>query len=487
QNQIYKNQREKSIQYVATYLEDIILADGDNFRSYQKYFMKNYSDILVPHDFTADDIPLAKAKFDYLFSQNYPGKILGVDITFDELSEETKNALALYYHEYFLDMFEKARIRFDLIYVEYIVPNDDLLHVTYMLDSIREKKIVDGKDYLELGITVENPIEKNHEKEWEAWTSGKRPEGYDTYDNEYGKTYAYYTPLFIKGEKLGIIGTEVEIAKVNKAIILDTIRQMSAVAGVLIVMIFFLLLLIRTNYIRKLIKLSTTIDEYSQTKNPVLTNKLKAEITNEDEISTLFSKFSDMIYELELYIQNLKKTKQTLQDTRQQAIELNELAIKDTLTGIRNFNGYEKEVQSLEWEIAEGLKDFGIAMIDLNFLKRINDTYGHDKGNIAIVSLSKIVCHTFEHSPVFRIGGDEFVVILKNQDLLNIKELVHNFKDTLQSLQNNPNLQCWEKTSAAIGYAIYSPEKDSSYNALFERADKAMYKNKKSMKADRRD
>nr|MCR4823078.1 hypothetical protein [Treponema sp.] len=72
QNQIYKNQREKSIQYVAAYLEDIILADGENFRSYQKYFMKNYSNMLVPHDFTADDIPLAKAKYDYLFSQNYP-------------------------------------------------------------------------------------------------------------------------------------------------------------------------------------------------------------------------------------------------------------------------------------------------------------------------------------------------------------------------------------------------------------------------------
>jgi diguanylate cyclase (GGDEF)-like protein len=135
--------------------------------------------------------------------------------------------------------------------------------------------------------------------------------------------------------------------------------------------------------------------------------------------------------------------------------------------------------------MAEGLKDLGVAMIDLNFLKRINDSYGHDKGNIAIVSLSRILCKIFEHSPVFRIGGDEFVVILKGHDLRNIDKLIAMFNAQLKERQDNPDLELWEKTSAAIGYAIYNPEIDSAYENIFKRADSEMYKAKTAMKAAR--
>ena len=62
------------------------------------------------------------------------------------------------------------------------------------------------------------------------------------------------------------------------------------------------------------------------------------------------------------------------------------------------------------------LINFGIAMIDLNNLKVINDTYGYEEGNYAIKKLCEIVCSVFSHSLVFRIGGDEFVVILKGAD-----------------------------------------------------------------------
>ena len=170
---------------------------------------------------------------------------------------------------------------------------------------------------------------------------------------------------------------------------------------------------------------------------------------------------------------------------KQRAAELGELVIKDSLTGIRNKTGYDKEIRKIEWEMASGLKELGVAMIDLNFLKRINDTYGHDKGDVAIISLSRIVCHIFEHSPVFRIGGDEFVVILKGHDLEFIDDLVIEFKRQIKALQDDSNFEYWEKTSAAIGYAIYNPEIDSSYENIFKRADNEMYKNKKEMKAIR--
>ena len=257
------------------------------------------------------------------------------------------------------------------------------------------------------------------------------------------------------------------------------------IGSILVIFMLFLLFIIRSNFIRKLVKLQNIIESYSKNKNPKVVEHLKLEVTNSDEISVIMAKFAEMIYELEHYIQDLTQTRLDLKNTKQQTIELNELAIRDTLTGIRNKTGYDKEIQKIDWEMSSGLKNIGVAMIDLNFLKQINDTYGHDKGNIAIITICKIICKVFEHSPVFRIGGDEFVVILRGHDLKNIENLIQEFYDHLKSLQDNPELSYWEKVSAAIGYAIYTPESDTSYDSIFKRADKNMYKNKKAMKAVR--
>ena len=488
QMNLYQKQREESIQYVASYLNELLLTDGKDFAYYQEYFLDHYKEMLIPHAFTAEDIPVARKNYENLFAQKHPGKVLGLDINFSELDEEVKLAYATYNHEYYLDKFEKARQHFDLSYVEYVVPfpstQDDSLEIMYTLDSMRDAKIIGEKKYIELGITVTHKREE-HEKEFEAWFTGKRPEGYDTFDNQYGKTYAYYSPVIIDGKNLGVIGVEVEIASVNQEILYATIRNMIMISIVVVIFVFLLLQIIKARYIRKLIKLQDIIEEYSRNKNPKIAEELKKEVTNKDEISTIMSKFSDMIYELELYIQSLKKTRKDLQDTKQQAIELNELALKDPLTGIRNKLGYDKEVQKVEWEMATGLKELGVAMVDLNFLKQINDTYGHDNGNVALIRLSKILCNVFEHSPVFRIGGDEFVIILKDHDLENIDDLIIEFKRKLQELKDNPELEYWEKISAAIGYAIYNPEIDSAFDNIFRRADKSMYANKKEMKAVR--
>ena len=484
QMQLYQKQCEESIQHVADYLEKVVVSDSDNFIDMQKYFIAHYKEFKLPINYTEDDIEESRIRYETLREAQFPGKVIGKDIVFEDLSDEVKAAHAIYNYEYYRYMFEEASKSFDITYSYYIVPTGEPEHMYWFLDVVREEKEIDGEKYLLLCDDILDKREK-HEHMWEAWDTGKRPFGYDMYDNEYGKTYAYYSPLFINGEKLGVIGVEVEIAAVNHEILLATVRQMLMIGGILVVFTLLLLALIRANYIRKLIKLQGIIEDYSQNKNPEITKELKSEVTNGDEISTIIEKFADMIYELELYIQSLTKTKLDLQNTRQQAIELNELAMKDSLTGIRNKTGYDKEVQKVEWEIADGLKNFGVAMIDLNFLKRINDTYGHDKGNISIITLCKIICRVFEHSPVFRIGGDEFVVILKNKDLERIDELISEFNKQLKERQENPELEYWEKTSAAIGYAIFNPEIDNTYENVFKRADTEMYKCKKAMKAVR--
>lgn len=489
QNHIYKSQKEESIQNVASYLETVLAADGQDFVWYQEYFLENCDKILIPRDFTDEDIQISRTYFEQLFMEKYPNEILGKTIEFKKLDEETKTAYTIYKHEYYLSKFEKARKEFSLMYVEYMVPpkkKEDVLHITYVLDSIREEKIVDGKSYITLGITVPQPLE-DHQKEWEAWNSGVRPTGYDTFDNEYGKTFAFYTPFYIGDKKLGIIGCEVGIATVNKKILDATIQQMLIISIVLIIFVSILLHLINKNYIRKLKILKDTIEDYSSSKNPNLAKNLYFESSDQDEISEIMKKFSEMIEELDSYMQNLTKTRQHLQDTQQKAMEMSMLAIKDPLTGIRNKTAYDKEVNKIKIEMENGNTDIGIAMIDLNFLKKINDTYGHDKGNIAIITICHIICQVFDHSPVFRIGGDEFVVILRGQDLKYIDDLIKAFYLMQDELQHNRTLKYWEKPSAAVGYAIFDPDKDQDYETLFKRADDAMYQFKKEMKTLRQE
>ena len=83
---------------------------------------------------------------------------------------------------------------------------------------------------------------------------------------------------------------------------------------------------------------------------------------------------------------------------------------------------------------------------------------------------------------MFRIGGDEFVVILFHEDYENREELIRKLQDVLHEMQQDKTLEPWEKPNAAIGLATYDRKKDTSVEDVFRRADERMYQHKKKMK-----
>lgn len=201
----------------------------------------------------------------------------------------------------------------------------------------------------------------------------------------------------------------------------------------------------------------------------------RATITGNDEISDTATRLNEMV-------ERLIRTKNALSASRFQAEEMAALANKDALTGIRNKTAYDKEIAQLEKSLEEGDLEFGIAMVDLNDLKHINDTFGHDKGNISIIKLCTVVCSIFKHSPVFRVGGDEFVAILKNHDYEHREELKDQFKDALTALLDEEKLHPWERISASIGIGVYDKNTDKTVSDVFKKADELMYEDKKIMK-----
>ena len=152
----------------------------------------------------------------------------------------------------------------------------------------------------------------------------------------------------------------------------------------------------------------------------------------------------------------------------------------DELTGIRNKNAFKEFSKTIDLKLHKGTKDFhfGIIMCDMNDLKLINDTRGHNFGDEAIQRTSRMICDIFVHSPVFRIGGDEFVIILTDSDYENRELLLENLK--AESLINKRSRS---GPVVACGMAVYEPDTDDDFTKVFARADKAMYENKKEVKA----
>ena len=212
------------------------------------------------------------------------------------------------------------------------------------------------------------------------------------------------------------------------------------------------------------------------------------EIKTENELQSLSKAIVKLSEDMRDYLVKVLSARDDAQAARQKVMEMSEQATRDSLTGIRNRHAYEAEVKKVEWRIqSEDFTKFGVAMVDLNFLKRINDTFGHEKGNQSIIRICTIVCKVFSHSPVFRIGGDEFVVLLENEDFYNVDERMADFDKTLKDLQQDDKLEPWEKVSAAIGWSLFNPGIDHNVDNVFKRADINMYENKKKMKAVRPD
>ena len=200
-------------------------------------------------------------------------------------------------------------------------------------------------------------------------------------------------------------------------------------------------------------------------------------ITTGDEIQSLFESCQKMTHDIRRYIDNLVKTTQELTKSRIEAQEMNMLAHRDALTGVGSKLAYDRQAELLAEEMKQGQARYGIVMVDMNGLKQLNDTYGHEMGNIAIKKTCSLICEVFSHSPVYRFGGDEFVVIIKDRDYDNIEEKIRQFNSLAKETAGEP----WERVNAAIGYALY--DHDDTVDDVFRRADHIMYEHKKEMKA----
>lgn len=173
---------------------------------------------------------------------------------------------------------------------------------------------------------------------------------------------------------------------------------------------------------------------------------------------------------------------QTLERERLQSEELGttrRLVYTDALTGVKSKQAYVEAETMINDYIQSGMtKEFGICIFDVNNLKHVNDSYGHDTGDLYIKNACRLICRYFQHSPVFRIGGDEFAVLLEGEDYFSRDNLLADFERHIDENMKNGMV------TVASGMAVYDARTDKSCHMVFARADRSMYERKKRMKAN---
>ena len=185
-----------------------------------------------------------------------------------------------------------------------------------------------------------------------------------------------------------------------------------------------------------------------------------------------------------LLIRDIKAEKKIIEDQELVNV-LNKKVFVDALTSVRNRGAFSNYLMEMQKRIDNGEDfNFAIGVFDCDDLKLINDFHGHDKGDIYLKTSSRLICRIFEHSPVFRIGGDEFAVVMENSDFDNRDELVKKFDEAEKEI-NSKAENSWEEVHVAFGIAVYDPKDDETVNDTARRADKIMYQNKKIGKEKR--
>lgn len=162
--------------------------------------------------------------------------------------------------------------------------------------------------------------------------------------------------------------------------------------------------------------------------------------------------------------------------------EASEMAFKDALTGAGNKNAYENTLKILQSDLDRSEHyELSILMMDVNNLKYINDTFGHDHGDSYIIGCCEVLKTLTRDSQIFRVGGDEFVVVFGENDYKIRENIFFDIEKSFAKSYGDTARDPWERYSASIGIANLL-EDDDSISDVIKRADSAMYEAKVKFK-----
>ncbi|MDS1029286.1 diguanylate cyclase [Bacillota bacterium LX-D] len=175
-----------------------------------------------------------------------------------------------------------------------------------------------------------------------------------------------------------------------------------------------------------------------------------------------------IVYKYMEYLQGITKLFKTLKEE----------SAKDYLTGLNNVRQFDRLFNQMAEELTYGNEPISLLFIDIDFFKKVNDTYGHKEGDRVLKELGKILIQTCRACDIVsRNGGEEFSVILKDCSVEEAVEIAERIRHTVEEhdfiLSNGKVIHI----SISIGISTY-PETVKKFSEIMEQADTALYKAK---------
>ena len=290
------------------------------------------------------------------------------------------------------------------------------------------------------------------------------------------------TPLEIDGTNYGTLEIKADYSLVEKSLIFFGVFLLGILIFTLLLS-FLLSLVLRKKLIHPLLQLTTIAEEIIQTNK----YSMRAEVLSNDEVGELATCFNSMLETIEqrehiLEVKVLHRTNALKQANNQLSIQAN----SDSLSGLPNRRYILDKLANLinddldlDTNSSNVLYEnkFAILGLDLDGFKEINDTLGHDSGDLLLVAVSKRISSVLnENSMVARLGGDEFIILVEN---LTSHEEIEQIVKTIQHAITNSFIIKSKLVyiTTSIGISIY-PDDGLTVEKIVKYADIAMYKSK---------
>ena len=212
-------------------------------------------------------------------------------------------------------------------------------------------------------------------------------------------------------------------------------------------------------------RLTRSLRELTDASHRIANGDLRVQIPDvdsHDEVADLTRSIKTVVNSLKTY-----------------TVDMETKAFVDQMTKVKNKSAFNSTVESIDEQIRDGVARFAVVMCDLNYLKVTNDKYGHSAGDDAITRAAHVICEHFPLSSVFRIGGDEFVVILTEHDFRIRQKLIYDFGEHLKELDKDPH--DINNISLSFGASEFHAGEDPDFNTVYKRADERMYQMKQEL------
>ena len=285
----------------------------------------------------------------------------------------------------------------------------------------------------------------------------------EPFTDEWGTFYSAYAPILDStGEVAMIVGIDVWANWYNSTVWSSTISiiiisAISVASGILVGVIINLSISKRFKYLS---------NEFSNLENDVqkLIAEIKAPISSDSDQVDSVKHGNQMV--------SLSKKIHITQKEIQDFIEyIKKQAYVDALSLVGNRSSYVMKIKQIDLD-----SPFAVILYDINGLKYINDNYGHETGDKTIIAIADILKDTFVEESIFRIGGDEFVILLTQVDKDITSQIFISVVEKIEAFNELHELPL--EISVSKGIAFYDAKTDKSYEDVFNRADENMYEDK---------